>query len=117
MTMPTHRCAATHCRSICNRRYLMCSRHWKQLPRELQQEVCETAAGRNEMHVDESWAPWWRAQARAVHFVARLEGKPNADAVLERDLAFADQLEHGELDELPNAVPAGYPAVVLKVRG
>lgn len=91
--MPTHRCAATDCRSICNSRYLMCGRHWRMVPAELQHAVHETFAKRKRRKLDASAAPWWRAQARAVYAVAVLERKSDADAKLARDLAFADRLE------------------------
>jgi hypothetical protein len=45
--------------------------------------------------VDRTWAPWWRASARAIAHVAFLR-EPNAerrDAYLERALEFVDKLE------------------------
>lgn len=44
---------------------------------------------------DETWAPWWRAQARAIHHVAMLK-EPNAEKGarwLSHELGIADQLE------------------------
>ncbi|HET7036575.1 MAG TPA: hypothetical protein VFI42_12905 [Thermomicrobiaceae bacterium] len=45
--------------------------------------------------VDATWAPWWRAQARAIAYVAHLV-QPNEakrDAYIAKADAFADRLE------------------------
>jgi hypothetical protein len=46
-------------------------------------------------HVNATWAPWWRAQAKAIAHVAMLV-EPNEakrDAYLAHALEFADTLE------------------------
>lgn len=55
-----------------------------------------TARRRNANAVDYSWAPWWRAQARAVALVATQHGSGidiDIDALLAEADAFADLLE------------------------
>jgi hypothetical protein len=64
------------------------------VPVDLQAEVYRTVKLRGRF-VDAAWAPWWRAQARAIAHVAFLR-EPNVekrDAYLDHALGFADQLE------------------------
>ena len=63
--MMEHRCHAIGCRTLCEPRMLMCRSCWKTVPKDLQKEVYRTVKMRGPA-VDETWAPWWRAQARAV---------------------------------------------------
>jgi hypothetical protein len=72
----------------------MCKAHWSRVPPELQAEVYRTVKLRGD-RTDATWAPWWRAQARATAHVAFLE-EPNVqrrDAYLSRELRFAETLE------------------------
>lgn len=72
----------------------MCKPHWSRVPTLLQAEVYRTVKLRGK-NADRTWAPWWRAQARAIAHVAYLD-EPNEarrDAYLARELAFADTLE------------------------
>jgi hypothetical protein len=72
----------------------MCRECWSLVPADLSREVYRTVALRGPF-VDETWAPWWRAQARAIAHVAELT-PPNhthVAAFLTRELAFADRLE------------------------
>lgn len=55
--------------------WLMCKPHWRQVPADLQAEVYRTVKLRGSA-IDDSWAPWWRAQARAIAHVAFLQ-EPN----------------------------------------
>ncbi len=94
-----HTCHALGCGRGCPPRWLMCRVCWGQVPAEIQTEVYRTVRLRGS-GVDHSWAPWWRAQARAIHHVAmerdRKEGRPpdpRGAQYLERELAFAGQLE------------------------
>lgn len=89
-----HHCHALGCKTPCPPKWLMCSPCWAKVPADIQAEVYRTVALRGP-YVDRSWAPWWRAQARAIAHVAHLR-EPNEerrDDYLARELAFADMLE------------------------
>lgn len=65
----------------------------------MQREIYRTVKLRGP-NADASWAPWWRAQARAIHHVGMesdrrkgLPPDPRGARYLERELAFADRLE------------------------
>lgn len=92
--MLSHHCHALGCRKACPPMHLMCRECWAKVPSDLADEVYRTVALRGP-RADETWAPWWRAQARAIAHVAHLK-EPNEekrDRYLERELAFADSLE------------------------
>jgi hypothetical protein len=58
----------------------------------MQAEVYRTVKLRGR-YVDATWAPWWRAQARAIHHVAMLTApSPKGALWLARELAFAEKL-------------------------
>lgn len=93
--MSDHHCHALGCKQACPPRWLMCRECWASVPKPLQDEVYRTVGLRGS-YVDANWAPWWRAQAKAIAHVAFLKA-PNEqkrDAYLARELEFADQLEH-----------------------
>lgn len=72
----------------------MCGPHWAQVPADLQREVYVTCRERGR-RIDATWAPWWRAQAKAIHHVGMLT-EQNAEKGarwLARELAFAAKLE------------------------
>lgn len=72
----------------------MCRDCWSKVPKDLQDEVYRTVGLRGKF-ADKSWAPWWRAQARAIAHVAFLV-EPNTekrDRYLEHAMATADQME------------------------
>jgi hypothetical protein len=72
----------------------MCRSCWSKVPADIQAEVYRTVKMRGS-HVDATWAPWWRAQARAIAHVAHLR-EPNEtkrDAYLAKAMTFADTLE------------------------
>jgi hypothetical protein len=52
----------------------MCKKHWAQVPKPLQDEVNRTVKLRSTL-IGKTWAPWWRAQAAAIAYVAALEGR------------------------------------------
>ncbi len=90
----SHHCHALGCASACPPRWLMCKACWSLVPSPLQAEVHRTVKLRG-VRVDATWAPWWRAQAKAIGYVAHLK-EPNEgkrDAYLARALSFADLLE------------------------
>lgn len=92
--MSAHHCHALGCKRACPPRWLMCRSCWARVPPDLQDEVNRTVGMRGKF-VDKTWAPWWRAQARAIAHVAHLK-EPNEvarDRYLNRELAFADKLE------------------------
>jgi hypothetical protein len=75
----------------------MCSKCWALVPRLLQDEVYRTVKLRGKA-IDESWAPWWRAQAQAIDAAARVtypDEIPRLDRILAREMAFADTLDGG----------------------
>jgi hypothetical protein len=88
-----HHCHALGCRRACPPRWLMCRQCWAQVPADVQAEVYRTVSLRGPS-VDASWAPWWRAQAKAIAHVAHIRepNKQKRDAYLEREMAFADTL-------------------------
>ena len=64
------------------------------MPVDLQDEVYRTVKLRGP-DVDASWAPWWRAQAKAIAHVAFLSHPDVAkrDRYLKHELEIADQME------------------------
>lgn len=96
--MGEHHCHALGCKAGCPPAWLMCKPHWRKVPADIQAEVYRTVRLRGPT-CDATWAPWWRAQARAIAHVAFLES-PNAgarDRYLAREMRIADELEadHG----------------------
>lgn len=72
----------------------MCRECWAKVPKDLQAEVNRTVKLRGP-RADATWAPWWRAQAKAIAHVAMLV-EPNEekrDAYLFREFEFANMLE------------------------
>jgi len=65
------------------------------VPRDLQDEVYRTVKLRDRT-VNETWAPWWRAQALAT-VAAGKKAYPGTDVQAEKwlakEMAFADTLE------------------------
>ena len=93
-----HRCHVPKCATACPPRMLMCAKHWRMVPGDVQHEVYRTVGKRGKC-VDASWAPWWRAQAKAIDAVLRREHaeKPEVisycDKLIAKELAFANTLE------------------------
>lgn len=90
----SHHCHALDCKRACPPKWLMCRPCWAQVPRDIQDEVYRTVVLRG-AHCDKSWAPWWRAQARAIAHVAFLAAPivEKRDRYLKHALDFADTLE------------------------
>ncbi len=105
-----HTCHALGCTNGCPPAYLMCGPCWARVPGSLQREVYRTVRLRDMGAIDKTWAPWWRAQARAIARVAEKHEAAtpvgdtattiqyasvgwNTDLYLRRELAFADELE------------------------
>jgi hypothetical protein len=72
------------------------------VPADVAAEVYRTVGQRGHDGPDATWAPWWRAQAKAIHHVLVAgvergrwtEATPGAfDALLAKELLFADYLE------------------------
>jgi hypothetical protein len=64
----------------------------------MRREVYRTVGLRGP-NCDATWAPWWRAQATAIHHVALLSSPESAERGarwLARELALADTLEQRE---------------------
>lgn len=63
------------------------------VPRDVQQEVYRTVRLRDES-VNASWAPWWRAQAEAIHEVGmKCDPGDGCERYYAREMAFAKRLE------------------------
>lgn len=89
-----HHCHATGCKTACAPAMLMCRPCWRLVPKDIQDEVYRTVRLRDKKAVDESWASWWRARARAIYHVANLRiPSEKVNATLARELAFAAELE------------------------
>ncbi len=91
----SHSCHIPPCRTACPPSYLFCRQHWAMVPRDLQRAVYRTVGLRGPS-VDETWAPWWRAQAAATVFVLRKaypDYESRIDRIEQREKAFADKLE------------------------
>lgn len=95
MTDLAHHCHALGCKSKCPPRWLMCRSCWDKVPRDMQNEVYRTVKLRNINSCDATWAPWWRAQAYAIHYLAMLKepDKEKGARWLNRELSFAESLE------------------------
>jgi hypothetical protein len=91
--MSDHHCHALGCKAACPPRWLMCRACWALVPSDLATEVYRTVKLRGPC-ADASWAPWWRAQARAIAHVAFLKSpiESRRDAYLARELAVADRM-------------------------
>jgi hypothetical protein len=89
-----HHCHLPGCRVSTPPRFLMCPKHWAQVPADLQAAVYATVDKRHKVFCDNSWEPWWRAQARAVHAVQLATGisQEAADRRLADEMRFADDL-------------------------
>lgn len=98
--MSAHHCHLPGCKAACPPRWLFCKPHWSKVPAEIQREVYATV-GKRGPHVDETWAPWWRAQAKAEHAVLMAEAEADENCALAewtekrlaRELAFAHTLD------------------------
>lgn len=75
--MSSHHCHALGCKKACPPRWLMCRECWAQVPAALQAEVYRTVKLRART-IDATWAPWWRAQSKAIAHVAHLK-EPNEE--------------------------------------
>lgn len=72
-----HTCHALGCEDYCPPRHLMCGRHWRMVPPELQRGVW--AAYRAGQEIDKRPSPAWHAAAEAaILAVFELEGKARA---------------------------------------
>lgn len=79
--MAAHRCHAIWCVNLCPPAMLCCRTCWALVSPATQREVYRTVKLRDMGAVDATWAPWWRAQAAAIHEIAiakDIETKINA---------------------------------------
>ena len=98
-----HRCHVPGCSIPCPPKWLTCRSCWAKVPGELRTAVYATLRQRDKGAVNATWAPWWRAQARAIAAVLRTSGNSiAAEKYLTRELAFA-----GHLDLKGPTAPAG----------
>jgi ribosome-binding protein aMBF1 (putative translation factor) len=86
----------------------MCRTCWALVPPDLQREVYRTVRLRGP-DADASWAPWWRAQARAIAHVAFLSHPDVAkrDAYLAREMRVAAEMESERKNSLTPHLPPG----------
>ncbi|HVT78327.1 MAG TPA: hypothetical protein VHD87_14925 [Acidimicrobiales bacterium] len=82
----SHHCHAFGCKALVPPRRLMCLRHWRLVPRALQEAVWESYRPGQERRMDPSHA-YLLAAAAAVRAVARKEGHP--PATVESDASVA----------------------------
>ena len=89
-----HHCHLPGCRVSTPPRYLMCPKHWRLVPEDLAADVYATVDTRDKV-CNGSWAPWWRAQAKAIHAVQLATGvsQEAADRRLKDELLQADALD------------------------
>jgi len=93
--MSSHHCHALECKAPCPPKWLFCRPHWALVPKPLQDEVYRTVVLRGR-DCDETWGPWWRAQAEAIAHVAVAEGIRSPEwkeNYLDREHQIADELE------------------------
>lgn len=92
--MSSHHCHALGCKAPCPPQHLMCAPDWALVPPDVQAEVYRTVRLRGPS-CDATWAPWWRAQARAIAHVAHLREPSEAqrDAYVAKADRFAALLE------------------------
>jgi hypothetical protein len=90
----THQCHVPGCKVVTQPKLLTCPAHWKLVPPELQREVYATVGKRGKL-IDATWAPWWRAQARAIHAIMQAEKRDpvGLEKWLAHELKVADQME------------------------
>jgi len=71
-----HRCNANDCLARIDGRHLMCTKHWRMVPLELQRKVWETYRSRGTPAGNPAgWASYYEACADAIERVAGQEGK------------------------------------------
>lgn len=90
--MSAHHCHATDCIKEVPPKMLMCGRHWKMVPRRLQDEVWATYVPGQERRKDPTNA-YLIAARDAINAVATKEGKPTTSGL--RALQ-SDNLPHAE---------------------
>lgn len=72
--MTTHTCHALGCRALVAPKLLMCGKHWRMVPHEIQRQVWATYRPGQEIDKKPSFE-YIQAQKRAVAAVAQLEGR------------------------------------------
>jgi hypothetical protein len=75
--MTGHHCHANDCPTPTNPKLLMCPKHWRLVPRPMQDRVWATFRARCSAPGADpgSWADYYEAAANAVEYVAQIEGK------------------------------------------
>ena len=96
-----HTCHLPGCRTRCPPAHLFCRQHWAMVPPDIQREVYATVRQRDMSGVDETWAPWWRAQAQATVAVLRKLYPEQEDRIARyegKEMRFAGWLEGERCD-------------------
>ena len=97
----THHCHAIRCNAPCPPRMLMCRACWSLVSPETQAEVYRTVKLRTGASADATWAPWWRASARAEVENGEARGVFNPGGArfwLAKAFSFATYLEDRDYD-------------------
>lgn len=89
-----HHCHVPGCKTATEPRMLTCAPHWRLVPADIQREVYATVGKRGKL-IDASWAPWWRAQTKAIHAIMQAEGRDAEKLAkwFEREMKTADAME------------------------
>lgn len=74
--MSAHHCHANECPAPTDPELLMCPKHWRMVPKAMQDKVWKTFRARGNIgHDPASWADYYDACADAVEHVAMIERK------------------------------------------
>lgn len=71
--MSSHHCHAANCKVTCKPEFLMCFKHWKMVPKKLQNQVYTTYRP-GQCDDKNPSIEWHIAASKAIEAVARLEG-------------------------------------------
>ena len=84
MVRDEHRCQAIGCETACPGPHLVCQRHWRHLPAQLQFELLRAADRKR----NAGWArTWFQAAVACIDYLAAREGRPTGGHPLARLLA------------------------------
>ena len=80
--MTTHHCHANNCPTPTAQIRLMCAKHWRMLPKAMQENIWAMFRARGNFpgQNPDKWAAYYEACAEAVEHVATMEGKDTANS-------------------------------------
>ncbi len=88
----THNCHAIGCETPVSPRLLMCLRHWRMVPKHLQEDVWRHYRPGQEVTKNPT-ARYCLAQVRAVNAVALAEGRITAELAASREAFVAAEVQ------------------------